>query len=328
MNEQASATTAAVPEEQARQDAGDQEGVSRPEPGLSAWQWFSFTCVRVFLRGCLAVGGLRGLYRLCRWFGTLEYLVNYTRRRRTRRMLETVFGGEASGADLRRYVRAHFMRQRCDKAFYLIGDLITTEQMRSCFSITGRELLDGGLGRGKGVYAMTSHHGAYHITGLTMTALGYRVAGIRDPNESALRRYIQARWSQRHSELPRPKVLYSGDFARQIYRLFRENYALGSSLDTSRLRDTRLKTVPVCIYGETREFLTGTLQIALRCGATVLQAFMVAHDDFKYELRLLGPFTDPDHDRESPELLASILQRYADNIEKHARAHPDQVMRA
>jgi len=314
--------------QRAQADAAAQAERAEREASISAWDWFSLTCVRQFLRVGLALFGLRGLYKFCRGFGTLEYWINHKRRRRIRRMLTTVYCGQISRADMRRHIRAHVMRQRCDKAFYFLGDLLTTDQMRARFTISNRELLDAGLARGKGVYAMTSHHGAYHITGLTMTALGYRVAGIRDPNESPLRRYIQAQWSDRHSELPRPQVLYSGDFARQIYRLLRDNYALGSSLDVNRLRDTRLATVPVNIYGETRQFLTGTLQIALRCGATVIQAFMVAHDDFMYELRLLGPFTDPDTDRESPELLASVLQRYADNIEKHAREFPDQVMRA
>lgn len=328
MNERTPAITPPAAERLAQPTVSAPSDDTRREPTLSGWQWFSFTCVRFFLRGCVAVCGLRGLYIACRGFGMLEYLVNYKRRRRVRRMLNTVFRGEASTAELRSHVRAHFMRQRCDKAFYLIGDLLTAEQMRGRFSITNRELLDEGLARGRGVYAMTSHHGAYHITGLTMTALGYRVAGIRDPNEGTLRRYIQARWSERHSDQPRPEVLYSGGFARQIYRLLRENYALGSSLDVNRVRETGLRTVPVQIYGESRDFLTGTLQIAMRCGATILQSFMVAHDDFRYELRLLGPFTDPDHDRESPELLAAVLQRYADHIEEHARAHPDQVMRA
>ncbi len=328
MNDGTSANTDSAPQPVAHADEPAQGSPARCDPRLSAWQWFSLSCARVVLRTGLAVLGLRGLYIACRFFGTLEYLVDYKRRRRVRRMLNTVFCGEASPAKLRHHVRDHFMRQRCDKSFYVIGDALTTEQIRSRFTITNRELLDEGLARGDGVYAMTSHHGAYHISGLTMTALGYRVAGIRDPNESALRQYIQAGWSRRHSGFQPPKLLYSGGFARQIYRLFRENYALGSSLDVSRVRDGRLTTMPVHIYGEQRNFLSGTLQIALRCGATILQTFMIAHDDFKYEMRLLGPFTDPEHDKESTELLSSILQRYADNIEKHARTYPDQVMRA
>jgi lauroyl/myristoyl acyltransferase len=177
--------------------------------------------------------------------------------------------------------------------------------IRARFEIVNGELLDAGLARGKGVYALLSHHGPHHITGLTMSLMGYRVAGIRDPNEGPLRTYIQSLWTKRHTELTPAKVLYTTDFVRGIYRLLRDNYALGSALDVSRVRDERLKTMPVRIYGEQREFLTGTLQIALRCRAAIVQAFIVAEDGFRYRLEFLGPMADPDRESESDALLGT-----------------------
>jgi lauroyl/myristoyl acyltransferase len=294
---------------------------------LGWWQWLSFTCVRGCLRVHLAVWGLGGLEVGCRFFGTLEYAINYKRRRRVRKMLRKVLGEEVSAAELRRRSRAHFVRQRCDKAFYLVCDMLSTEAIRARFEIVNGELLDAGLARGKGVYALLSHHGPHHITGLTMSLMGYRVAGIRDPNEGPLRTYIQSLWTKRHTELTPAKVLYTTDFVRGIYRLLRDNYALGSALDVSRVRDERLKTMPVRIYGEQREFLTGTLQIALRCRAAIVQAFIVAEDGFRYRLEFLGPMADPDRDSESDALLGDVLQRYADNIAAYARRYPEQITR-
>ena len=45
--------------------------------GVSAWERFSFWCLRVVLRAHKAVWGARGLYASCKAFGTLEYLMNY-----------------------------------------------------------------------------------------------------------------------------------------------------------------------------------------------------------------------------------------------------------
>lgn len=307
--------------------AAPAEAPPRRERQLGWWPRTSFAFVRAMLRVLLAVCGLRGLYRICRGFGTLEYLINYKRRSRVRGMLRKVFGREITRHERHRMVREHFMRQRCDKAFYLIADMLGTEQIKRCFNIVNRELMDGGLARGRGVYVLLCHHGAHHVTGLTMSTLGYRVGGVRDPNEGPLRTYMQSLWAKKHPELTPPKVVYSGDFVRDIYRLFKDNYALGSALDVSRVRDPRLRSLPVQIFGETRQFLTGTLQIALRCRAVVLQGFIVSRDNFVYQLELHGPMVDPDRFEESPELLGDILQRYADNIAEYARQYPDHITR-
>jgi lauroyl/myristoyl acyltransferase len=283
--------------------------------------------MRAVLHGLAMVLGFRGLYLACRVFGTLEYLINYKRRRRTRRMIRKVLGADATTATLRHYVRSHFMRERADKVFYLIFDLLPPERLAERFTIVGREVLNEGLARGKGIYSLLCHHGAHHVTGMCMSLLGHRVGAIRDPHEGAMRMYVQQLWENRYPDAPKPRVLYSGDFARQIYRLFQDNWGLGSSLDVARMRDARLKTLPVQIFGETRNFLTGTLQIALRCKAFVVQSFIVSEPDFRYRLEILGPMTDPETSTDNPALLQEILQRYADNIAAFARQHPDHVTR-
>lgn len=304
-----------------------EEAVAPRGRDVGWWPRLSFSCVRAVLRVLLAVLGLRGLYRFCCLFGTVEYLINYKRRSRVRRMLRKVFGREITRAERRRMIRGHFMRQRCDKAFYLICDMLSSEQVARCFRIVNGALLEAGLARGRGVYVMLCHHGAHHVTGLTMSATGFRVGGVRDPHEGPLRTYMQSMWAKKHPELTPPRIIYSGDFAREIYRLFRDNFVLGSALDVTRVRDARLRTVPVQIFGETRHFLTGTLQIALRCKATVMQGFIVSRDDFEYTLELHGPMVDPATATETPELLADVMQRYADNIAEYARAYPDHITR-
>ena len=296
-------------------------------PAVSAWERFCFSVMRRLVRAHTHFWGIHGLYLSARAFGTLEYLVNFKRRRRVRRMIETVLQRRLHGPDRRRLVRAHFMRERCDKVFYLIFDYFPTEEARTRFSIANRHLLDEGLAREKGVYVMLCHHGAHHVVGMLMSLSGYRVAGVRDPNEGAVRRYVQELWERRHPDVPRAKVLYSGDFTRPIYRLLKENYALGSALDVSRVRDPRLRTAPVQIFGETRNFLTGTLQIAIRSQSTVVQGVIVAEEDFRYRLELIGPMTDPETCQDTPEVLQQVLQRYADNIAEYARQYPDHVTR-
>jgi len=115
------------------------------------------------------------------------------------------------------------------------------------------------------------------------------------------------------------RMLYADSFPRDIYRCFQENRVLGSALDVGRVRGQALKTCPVQIFGQTREYLTGTLQVALRCGATICQAFVVSRPNFYFRLIVKPPLqvqSAPDH-AEHPELVARLMQMYADGIAAH-----------
>ncbi|MCP4591803.1 MAG: hypothetical protein GY842_13775 [bacterium] len=271
---------------------------------------------------------LNGLYHFSRWFGTLEWSINHKRRRGFAQGLERVFGADLSPRRRRRITRAHFQNTRCDKVFTLIMDLLPREQVLERFHVDPRALLDNGLSRSNGVYIALSHHGPHHVVGLHLALLGYKVAGVRDRKEGALRRFIEEKYALRYPELRRIRMFYADAYPRDIYRCLNENFLLGTALDVHRKRSAHQKTVPVTIFGEQREFLTGTLQIALRCGATVLQGLLLSEPGFHYRLQLLGPLAEPETASESPEVLARVMQEYADNIEAWIRRYPAHITRA
>ena len=89
------------------------------------------------------------------------------------------------------------------------------------------------------------------------------------------------------------------------------------------------KTCPVRIFGETREFLTGTLQVALRCGAAIVQGFVVSRRNFYVRLIVRPPLYVPGaDDGPSSDTIAELMQKYADGSEAHVRAHPDHLSRS
>jgi hypothetical protein len=57
---------------------------------------------------------LPGLYRFGRFFGTVEWLINYKRRHRLTSRLQALFGEPLSRGAMRRASRRHFMRIRSD----------------------------------------------------------------------------------------------------------------------------------------------------------------------------------------------------------------------
>lgn len=294
--------------------------------GLSWSARAKFGLVRWFIWGWTRLFSLRGLYLLGTSFGTLEYLINFKRRRRYMRELRRVFEGAIAPSRERRITLSYFRRTRCDKLYYLIFDRLPREKIMRRIRFQGREYLDAGLARGNGVYVMLSHNGSHHVAGVLMALLGYRCAGVRDPNEGAIRVYMREQYARTFPEFGAIRVLYADAFPREIFRCFQENRVVGTALDVGRVRGQALKTCEIRIFGETREFLTGTLQVAIRCGATVVQAFVVSRRNFYYRLIVKPPLYVP-RDGEDPPPIPELMQRYADGIASHVREHPDHLSR-
>jgi lauroyl/myristoyl acyltransferase len=230
-----------------------------------------------------------------------------------------------SAAEIRRAMRLHFQRTRCDKLMYLIFDLLPRDEVVNRFEVVNRKIGEDALAQGNGLYIAMSHHGAHHVMGLMAALLGYKAAGVRDRKEGAMRRYVQSMYERRYPELRKARVLYADSFPRDIYRCFKENYVLISALDIARVRGARLKTANVQFFGQTHKFLTGTMEIALRQGTPILQGFIVSCPNFRYRLDLIELMTDDLKHKPHKELLPILMQRYADNIEHYVRKHPEAI---
>lgn len=302
--------------------------LSRPaERRLGWYARAKFGFVRWLLWAMVRIFSLKGLYLFGRFWGTLEYWVNFHRRRRYRQALDAVFPEGLYKSRRERIVLEHFRRTRCDKMLYLVFDRLPREKILRRVKFHGKQHIDEAIARGNGVYVMLSHHGSHHVAGLLMALLGYKCAGVRDRNEGGIRKYVQEKYAETFPEFAAIRVLYADSFPRDIFRCFRENRVVGTALDVGRVRGVTLKTCPVQIFGETREFLTGTLQIALRCNATILQAFVVSRPNFYYRLVAMPAMCVPESSSENPEQIAELMQKYADGIQAHVREHPDHLSR-
>lgn len=284
--------------------------------------WF----VRSFLLTWIRCFSLSGLYQLGRFFGLLEYLVDYKRRRRVSAKLYSLFKDERTVAWRRGVARKYFMRIRCDKMFYIIMDRIPRGKLMNRIKLKGKENIDRALADGRGLYVALCHFGSHHIAGLMMALLGYELAGVRDQKESAVRRYIQQKYRETFLEVSAMQMFAATSFPRGIYRHLQDNKIVASLLDADRKRGEHTKTYPATIFGEQRAFLIGPLQIAIRCGSKTLQGFVVSRRNFYYQLIVTESLIDPDTVVDEAETLSQVIQRYADGVEAFARRHPDHLM--
>lgn len=302
------------------------------ERELSRWVRAKFALVRFFLWGWARLFSLKGLYLLGQTFGTLEWLINFKRRSRYRQALRRIYPEGISNQRAREITLSYFRRTRCDKLFYLIFDKLPREKILNRIRCQGREHFDEALRRGSGMYLMASHNGSHHVLGQLIALMGYQIAGIRDRNEGAARVYMQNKMFETFPQIAECFRMYFADsFPRLIYRHFQNNMMIGSALDVSRTRNESLKTCPVQIFGESREFLTGTLQIALRCRAAIGQIFLVSRPNFYFRMIItpvFWPDTEGTDNLDTPERVSELMQRYADGIEAHMREYPDHLSRS
>ncbi len=293
---------------------------------VSSWERFSFEATRFVVYGLARILTLTGLYHCGRAFATLEWLTNYKRRRRFAQVMADLFGEEMSPQAVRRACLQHFIRVRNDKLLYLVFDRLRFEEIRARLTINNVHLMDDALAAGKGVYVAMSHFGSQHIAVACLQSHGYTVGGVRDPREGALRRYIQVKQAEKSGSYVR--YFHNDAFPRELFRWFGENRALISLMDPVAVRDEhKRKTIELTMFGRTRRLLLGPIQVATRCGAPTLQAFIVSRKNFHYVIDLQGPLVDPAKEDVTEERIGEAMRQYASRIEKYTRTYPCHVSR-
>ncbi len=305
-------------------ESGRPSGDSKP---LSLWERVSFFAAHTAASALLLVLSLRGLYRFGRLLGTVEWLVNYKRRRRFARALRSLSCDGSTGYRKPSASREYFMRTRCDKIFYLILDRLSRERAVSLFTVTNQDWLDEAVSQGRGVYLALSHSGAHHIGAMFMPLLGYKAAGVRDRHEGGLRRFVQDRSDRRHPEFQRTRYLFADSYPRDIYRCLQDGYVLASAMDVARIRGNLRQIVELTMFGEKRPFLSGPLRVAVRCRVPVIQGFVISEPDFHYRLELVEKLIDPENSNGEESEILGALTVYASNIETKIRGMPELLTR-
>ena len=294
---------------------------------LSAWESLSFAAAHLVVSGMLGVFRLGGLYHFGRAFGTVEYALDRKRRRRFHNALARILEREPTRTERRKWTRRFFMEKRCDKLFYLVLDRLSREQAASLLIIDNEPLLKRCVERGHGVLFALSHLGSQHSVGVLLASQGYHISGVRDGNESGMRRFVQNRLDNRRDASWRIRMLFAGSFARDILRCYRDGYIMDSALDINRVRDENQRVEYADMFGEKRPFLTGPMRIALRCKAPVLHGFVVPESHFRYRFELVGMLIDPENLEDEEAAISQAVQAYAQHLEARLKKHPSLITR-
>jgi lauroyl/myristoyl acyltransferase len=298
-----------------------------PLPALSSWERAASDVLHVIVLGMQRVVGFGGLHAFGRFFGTLEWLINHKRRRRFRKSHARILGRKPKFGEWWPAGMRFAQRVRCNKLYYLIIDAQADKRTAPHLEIRNRELLDEAYARGQGVYLAMSHQGDHHVAGMLLARAGYPIAGVRDPNEGSVKRYVQNRFARVRPDFPWPPVLRTGDFPRDIYRCLQHGKVLMSLMDVTKIRTEQQKAETVTVFGQERRFVTGPLHIAYRCRTPVLQAFIEEGPGYRYTLNVVELLMDPDEVTDVRAAVWSAVTRYAANLEAFMKDRPYLVSR-
>jgi KDO2-lipid IV(A) lauroyltransferase len=188
------------------------------------------------------------------------------------------------------------------------GDLIRTEGLE--YYLAARE-------KGRGVFVVTGHLGAWELSSFYHSLMGYPMSMvIRRLDNARLDRYVN-----RIRCLHGNRVVHKDDFARGLLQAMRAGETVGILMDTNM---TPPQGVFVDYFGHLACTASGLARVAAKTRAAVLPGFMVWEEtEQKYVLRF-GLELDLLNTGDTEADLIANTQLCTSAIEAWVRLYPDQ----
>jgi len=247
--------------------------------------------------------------------GWCSYYILRRERRKTLANLELAFGGEKSAAERRRIARAVFVNLGRNTAELGMYPRLDDTRFQEIVTMTGREIVDRELGKGKGIIIITGHIGNWELIPVYFRTLGY-TGGV------VARRIYYEKYDRLLAKLRRSKgfrIFYRDESPKQILRTLRNNEVVGILAD----QDVRkLDGVFVDFLGRPAYTPTAPVLLSMKSGAPLIPARVVREGrthrilvDTPILLRTTG---------DAREDLVYNTQQWSRCIERYVREHPEQ----
>ena len=193
----------------------------------------------------------------------------------------------------------------------------TAQNTRKCIRTEGLEHYLNACEKGRGVLVLTGHMGAWELSSLYHSLMGYPMGMVIRRLDNRLLDAFVNRIRCMHGN----KVLHKDDFARGLLKAMQEGETVGILMDTNM---TPPQGMFVDFFGRKACTASGLARVALKTGAAVLPGFMVWEPG---ERRYVLHFGDElqfarTGDHETDVLAAT--QQCAAVTEAWIRRYPDQ----
>jgi KDO2-lipid IV(A) lauroyltransferase len=262
----------------------------------------------------------RASWRQCRhmgaWLGILFHNALPMRRRISLRNLQLAFP-DLSALQANRLARRASQNAAMTFCEFLHLRAASEAELREYSWIEGREHIEAGLARGRGVILLTGHLGNWEVMG-ARAALEMPLTVIARPRSNrAIHQHIES--IRARSGV---RVISRFDTGRAPLRVLRANETLGI------LPDQYEKEGPLLpFFGHPTRVVTALARLAMLSGATVAPAFGIRREPWLSDGRIVSTVFPPfllEKGEERERAIECGTRRVLNELEKVIAAHPGQ----
>jgi KDO2-lipid IV(A) lauroyltransferase len=254
------------------------------------------------------------LHRLGERLGLLAYRLSRRYRRVAERNLHLAYGGSLSDKEREQVVRQVFVHFTKSLMEFLVGEGLSTEDLRRMVRVVGEEHLHWCVQQGRGTLIVTAHYGNWEIAARYLTrCIGYPLSVVaRDADDAPTAALVN-----RIREQGGYRVLPKGHAVRDVLKALRRNEVVAM------LPDQNAGDVFVPFFGKLAGTAAGPALLALRTGAPILPVFCTRQSDDTFLCEMLPPLVvQPSEDKERD--VTETMERITAIIERQIRKHPAQ----
>jgi KDO2-lipid IV(A) lauroyltransferase len=255
------------------------------------------------------------LYGFARNIGSLGYRLAVKQRNIALESLRIAFGQEKTESELAQIAKDCFTLI-AKSGVELIFLMDKPELLKQRVSITGKEYLDAGLSKGKGVILVSAHFGNFPLLLAKLSLEGYRVAGImRYMRDARVEKTFLAK-----RERLGIKTIYSQPrnvCVETTIKSLRNNETVFIPLD----QNFGTGGIYVEFFGKKAATATGPVILAQRTGASIVPCFIIRQKDDTHRVIFEEPL-DLKAGRNSPDTVTAHIQKLTGIIESYIRRYP------
>lgn len=229
--------------------------------------------------------------------------------------LRSVFGGEKTEDEIQRIARGVFRNIARNAVELVRFPKITKENIDSILTIEGKDILDRGYSKGKGIVLVTGHIGNWEIMAIALRIKG--CPGVAVGKRIYFHKYDEYLNSlRRHHDV---HIVYRDESPRKILKLLKSNNLVGIVADQD---VDSVEGVFVNFLGRKAYTPAGPAVLAKATGAPLIPVVMI-RDGRRHRLIVNEPIELADTGNKEADMVTNT-QRWSDVLESYIRKYPDQ----
>jgi len=255
------------------------------------------------------------VYSLAKGFASLGFIIAGKQRKIALDSLTIAFGQDKTKAEIEQIARDCFIFM-AKAGFELLLLLDKPKLIKERVQIIGKDNLEAGLSKGKGVILVSAHFGNFPLMLSRISLEGYKTSGIMRPMRDSR---VEKIFLEKRVKLG-IKTIYNQPrrlCVEETLRALRKNEVVFIPID----QNFGTGGVFVDFFGKKAATATGPVVLALRTKAAIIPAFIVRQKDDTHRIIFENPLS-LEEGKTPEETVVINIQKLTNIIESYIRRYP------